>query len=388
MLNVTALLGRPSGSDDLRYGHGTHPRARSAASRRPVVVWNCTRRCNLACVHCYSDSDSRVHPELSTDEGIALLRDIAGFGVPALLFSGGEPLIRPDIFTLIDTARSLGLPVTLSSNGTMITAERAKRIADLSVRYVGISLDGIGEVHDRFRGRRGAFEHALRGIRALRAEGVKTGLRITLSPTAIEALPDLFRIIEAEDIGRVCFYHLVPAGRGTAAAPQDPAVIRATIETIFRQAARWIDEGRDIEALTVDNYADGPALLMWARRHAPDRVDAITRALTWNGGAANAAGTGLVSIDWEGWVRPDQFWPGEPVDNVRRRPLSRIWTDPPAALRRVRSRTIAIDGRCAGCSWLPMCGGGLASRALATTGTLTRPDPACHLTDEEVALVA
>lgn len=388
MLNVTTLLGRPSGSDDLRYGHGGGRGARSAGRRRPVVVWNCTRRCNLACVHCYSDSDAHAHPELSTAEGIALLQDIAAFEVPALLFSGGEPLIRPDIFTLIDTARSLGLPVTLSSNGTMINPERARRLAELSVRYVGISLDGIGEVHDRFRGRRGAFERSLRGIRALRAEGVKTGVRITLSPTAIEALPDLFRLIEAEDIGRVCFYHLVPAGRGTAAAPQDPTVIRAAIETIFERAHRWIDEGRRIEVLTVDNYADGPALLMWARRHAPDRVDAIAQALTWNGGAANAAGTGLVAIDWEGRVRPDQFWPAEPMDNVRRRPLSRIWTDPPAALRRVRSRTIAIDGRCGGCAWLSMCGGGLASRALATTGTLTAPDPACHLTDAEVARAA
>ncbi len=385
MLNVTALLGRPSASDDLRYGHRGGRGAAGARNRRPVVVWNCTRRCNLACVHCYSDSDARAHPEMSTQEGLALIDDVAAFGVPALLFSGGEPLIRPDIFTLIAAARSGGLPVTVSSNGTMITADRAERLAALGVRYVGISLDGIGATHDHFRGRRGAFDRALRGIRALRAAGVRAGVRITLSPTAISHLPELFRLIEDEGIGRVCFYHLVPAGRGTGQAPVDPRVVRSAVTRIFAQAQRWLDEGRDIEVLTVDNYADGPALAMWAARHAPARAAAIERALTWNGGGANAAGRGLVSVDWEGRVRPDQFWPGPPIGTVRDTPLSRLWTDPPAALRRLRARAETVEGRCERCRWRAMCGAGLASRALAHTGSDTASDPACHLTAQEIA---
>lgn len=386
MLNVTALLGRPSGSDDLRYGRRGPRRTATAGERRPVVVWNCTRRCNLACLHCYSDSDAKRHPEMTTAEGLDLLEDIAGFGVPALLFSGGEPLIRPDLFTLIEAARDLGLPVTLSSNGTMITPRRARRIAELGVRYVGISLDGIGRTHDHFRGRRGAFDKTLDGIRALRAEGVATGVRVTLSPAAIASLPELFALIERERIARVCFYHLVPAGRGVTQVAVSPKAARATVERIFERAHHWVLQGRGVEVLTVDNYADGPALCLWAKEHAPERLPGIERALTWNGGAANAAGRGLVSIDWEGRVRPDQFWPAKPLGTVRGRPLSSMWTDPPPPLRRLRRRSREMEGRCASCRWLPMCGGGLASRSLAASGRLTAPDPACHLTDRERAL--
>lgn len=276
MLNVTSLLGRSSGSDALRYGHaGGPPRAEE---RRPVVVWNCTRRCNLACRHCYSDSDARWHEEMSGEEGAAMLRDIAAFGSPALLLSGGEPLLRPDLFELIAEARSLGLAVTLSSNGTLLTPARARRLAGAGVRYVGISLDGIGAVHDAFRGRRGAFARSLAGIRALRAAGVRAGVRITLSPTAIPALPELFALVEREDVGRICLYHLVPAGRGAAEAPATTRAARAAVETVFCRAKRWVDEGRDVEVLTVDNYADGPALHLWLAARDRSRAQVVARA--------------------------------------------------------------------------------------------------------------
>lgn len=382
MLNVTALMGRPSRSDELRYG--ARGGVGGADQRRPVVVWNCTRRCNLACRHCYSDSDARRHPEMSGEEGVAMLRDIAGFGAPALLLSGGEPLLRPDVFAMIGEARALGLPVTLSSNGTMITSRVAGRLAALGVRYVGVSLDGIGPVHDAFRRRRGAFERSLAGIRALRSAGVRAGVRVTLSDAAIAALPELFALVEREGVARICFYHLVPAGRGVAHASSPRKQVRAAVEAIFDQAERWVDEDRDVEVLTVDNYADGPALHLRQSAREPARAAVVRRALTWNGGARNASGRGLAAIDWEGWVRPDQFWPGAPLGNVRRRPLSRIWTDPPPALRALRGRSARLSGRCRGCRHLAMCGGGLASRALASTGSIDSSDPACHLTDAEI----
>lgn len=388
MLNVTALLGRPSGSDGLRYGRGADAPSRVAGERRPVVVWNCTRRCNLACRHCYSDSDAERHPEMSGEEAGAMVRDVAAFRSPALLISGGEPLLRPDVFELIEEARALGLPVTLSTNGTLVTRAVAHRLADLGVRYVGISLDGLGATHDAFRGRRGAFERSLRGIRALRDAGVKAGVRVTLSSATMSSLDELLDLVEREGIGRICFYHLVPAGRGVAHVPAAAPRVRSALDGVFGRAERWVGEDRDAEVLTVDNYADGPALVMRTTAHDPVRAAEIAEALAWNGGARNAAGVGLAAIDWEGRVRPDQFWSGPALGNVTERPLSAIWSDPPPLLRALRRRSERIGGRCAACRFRAMCGGGLASRALAATGRLDSPDPACHLSDDEIAVAS
>jgi radical SAM protein with 4Fe4S-binding SPASM domain len=325
---------------------------------------------------------------MTGDEGAAMLRDIAAFGAPALLLSGGEPLMRPDVFDLIAEARGQGLPVTLSTNGTLVTPRVAGRLAGLGVRYVGISLDGIGPVHDAFRGRRGAFERSLAGIRALRSAGVRAGVRVTLSEAAIAALPALFALVEREGVGRICFYHLVPAGRGVGQAPGRAPDVRAAVEAIFGQAERWVDDDRDVEVLTVDNYSDGPALHLRRSTRDPEGAATVSRALTWNGGARNASGTGLAAVDWEGWVRPDQFWPGPRLGNVRDRPLSEIWSRPSPPLRALRARPGRLSGRCRSCRFLAMCGGGLASRALAATGSLTASDPACHLTDAEIGVAA
>ncbi|MBJ7455145.1 MAG: radical SAM protein [Thermoleophilia bacterium] len=386
MLNVTALLGRPSATDDLRYGHGS--RLRSGAERRPVVVWNCTRSCNLSCRHCYSDSTAQRYDELTTDEAMEFLDDIAAFGSPALLLSGGEPFMRPDLLEVMTEARSRGLAVTISSNGTMVTPERARAVAAAGVRYVGISVDGLEADHDAFRGRRGAYRRSLAGIAALKAEGVRVGVRVTLTATAIAALPDIFAMIEREGIDRACFYHLVPAGRGVSQEAVAPPGVRAAVESIFAWSEDLVERDAPVEVLTVDNYADGPALYLRELGRDPEVATRIHERLSWNGGARNASGTGLAAVDWEGRVKPDQFWGGPVLGSVRERPLSQIWTDPPPELERLRRRSDNLTGRCSGCRFLGLCGGGLASRALASGAGLEGSDPGCHLRDEEIAAVA
>jgi radical SAM protein with 4Fe4S-binding SPASM domain len=382
VLNVTALLGRPSETDSLRYGRGS--RLRSGAERRPVVVWNCTRRCNLACRHCYSDSDAHRHPEMTTEQAMAFIEDIAAFGCPALLLSGGEPLIRPDVFDLMGHARDRGLAVTISSNGTLIGEESARRIADLGVRYVGVSIDGIGAVHDAFRGRRGAFRRTIAGIRFLKEAGVRVGIRVTLTPTSIPSLGALFDLVEEERIDRACFYHLVPAGRGVQEVALDRETERAALERIFDWAEDLIERDVPVEVLTVDNYSDGAALYLRALREDADLAERIHDALSWNGGAGNASGRGLAAVDWEGRVRPDQFWGGPYMGNVCDRPLSEIWTDPGADLEALRTRRERLHGRCSECRFLDYCGGGLGSRSLAAAGDLDASDPGCVLSDLEV----
>jgi len=386
VLNVTALLGRPSATDGLRYGHGS--RLRSGAERRPVVVWNCTRRCNLACRHCYSDSTSRRYDEMSTDEAMVFLDDIAAFGSPALLLSGGEPFLRPDLLELMGEARRRGLAVTISSNGTLVDRERARAVAAAGVRYVGISIDGLEAEHDIFRGRKGAYQRSLAGIAALKEEGVRVGVRVTLTATAIAALPDIFAMVEREGIDRACFYHLVPAGRGVSQEAVALPGVRQAVERIFTWAEDLVARDAPVEVLTVDNYADGPALYLRELGRDLEVAGHIHERLSWNGGARNASGVGLAAVDWEGRVKPDQFWGGPILGSVRERPLSEIWTDPPEQLARLRRRSDNLTGRCSGCRFLELCGGGLASRALAATGDLTAPDPGCHLTDAEIRLAA
>jgi radical SAM protein with 4Fe4S-binding SPASM domain len=409
MLNVTRLLcGCATPGDALRYGtNGQNVRdggpaaadgaTPDASGRRPVVVWNCTRRCNLKCLHCYSESDGRPAPdELSTAEARTMLADLARFGVPVVLFSGGEPLLRPDVLDLARAARDLGLRAVLSTNGTLITEDMARRIAAAGVAYVGISLDGLGEVNDRFRGSPGAFDLALAAFRHLRQVGQRVGLRLTLTRRTAADLEGVFDLLEAEDIDRACFYHLVYAGRGSSLVAEDLtyAEKRRAVDLVFRRTTDFCDRGMTKDILTVDNHADGAYLYLHlaARDAAPGtgpdgRADQVRRLLAWNGGARFSTGVGLGCIGPGGDVHPDQFWRHYTLGNVRRRPFSDIWSDTQEPLlAALRDRLPRLKGRCRLCRHRELCGGSSRVRAEAVFGDPWAPEPACYLTYEEIGL--
>lgn len=400
MIGITRLYaGQNTPSDGLRYGvqrmEGVRARdvvtlfpGRSAAERRPVVVWNVGRRCNLHCVHCYSDSANRAYAgELTTEEGFALIDDLAEFGIPALLLSGGEPLMRPDIFRLIAHARERGVRVTLSTNGTLITREVAEELHRQGVSYVGISLDGIGATNDRFRGHKGAFEKAMVGFRNCRAVGQRVGLRMTLTRRNCQDLDGIFDFIEEEGIERACFYHLVYSGRGNAADELTPEVARAAVETILRRARDFAERGLRKEIFTVDNHADNALIYLKLREEDPARAEEVLALLRWNGGGLHSSGVGLADIDWMGNVHPDQFWMEHTLGNVRERPFSEIWRDASdPVLAGLRNRAPLLKGRCGACQWKDICGGSFRVRALQVHGDPWAEDPGCYLTDEEIGI--
>jgi len=401
MIGITRLYaGRNTPSDGLRYGQQrmegvrerdvvTHAPPRSAAERRPVVVWNVGRRCNLHCVHCYSDSANRAYAgELTTAEGCALIDDLAEFGVPVLLLSGGEPLVRPDIFELIEHARLRGLRTTLSTNGTLIDRAVAERLHALGVSYVGISLDGIGATNDRFRGHKGAFELAMRGFRSCRAVGQRVGLRMTLTRRNCHDLESIFDFIEKEEIDRACFYHLVYSGRGARSDELTHEDARRAVDTILRRTRDFANRGITKEIFTVDNHADGPYLYLKLREEDPARADEVLALLRWNGGGLNSSGVGIADVDFLGNVHPDQFWMGHTLGNVRTRKFSEIWQDlSDPLLAGLRDRAPRLRGRCGGCQWKDVCGGSFRVRALQAHGDPWASDPGCYLTDEECGLV-
>lgn len=392
MLNVSKLYCNAlNASDALRYGGGSQAPS-SAKARKPVVVWNVTRSCNLHCRHCYTDSDAqRYSGELTTEEAKALLKDLAAFKIPALLLSGGEPLVRKDLFELAAHAKELGLRCTLSTNGTLITEEVAWQLKKAGFVYVGISLDGIGTTNDDFRGRSGAFQAAVRGFRDCVAAGQKVGLRMTLTRHTLQDLDRIFDFIEEEKIDRVCFYHLVYSGRGSALVPWDltPEEIRCAMDTILRRTKRASEGKVPKEILTVDNPVDGVYLYLRLLQEDPRRAEEVRHLLEWNGGGLYGSGIGIADIDFQGNVHPDQFWMHYTLGNVRQRKFSEIWEDErDPLLYGLRHRAYFLKGRCRFCKFVKMCGGAFRARADLTYHDPWAPDPACYLTDEEIGLGA
>lgn len=381
MLNLTRLLcGVEQSADALRYGRGEGAPS-SAAARKPVVVWNITRRCNLKCLHCYSDSDAWNYPgELTWKHMESVVEDLAGFGIPALLFSGGEPMIHSHFYELARMSKRAGLRLTLSTNGTLIDAEAAEQIKDIGFSYVGISLDGIGATHDHFRGKDGAFERAVAAFRHCRAAGQKVGLRLTLSRQTVADIEGILDFIEAEGIDRVCFYHLVYSGRGADLALLRPEETRHALDTIMARVEDWHRRGITKEVLTVDQPADGPYLLRRLEARDPDAVRAARELIAWNGGGAHGSGVGLANIDTQGNVHPDQFWQSLTLGNVKEEPFSQIWMqsrDP--VLAGLRAERRPVSGKCAECPDFALCGGGFRVRAWQRFGDPWAEDPGCYL---------
>ena len=390
MTSVTKLLGGASYfGDRLRYHkHSAKQTMGARPDSGPVVVWNATKTCNLECVHCYADAEPRRFTgELTTAEADTMIRDLASIKVPALLISGGEPLVRPDVLDLAELAMSLGVRVTFSTNGTLIDAKKAQRIAKIGVAYVGISVDGGEARHDRFRGRDGAFRDAMRGIRNCRDAGIRVGVRFTVTKENVGEIDDVFRIVEDEGIGRLCLYHLVYSGRGAYLAGIDLEVEekRRLMNKLIERVERWNGEGREIEVMTVDNHADAPYIYLWLREHDPARADAALSLVRSNGG--NRSGMAIGCIDSFGLVHPDQFSTNHTLGSIRERPFSEIWRDDRVQLLHgLRVRKTLLQGRCATCQWLPVCNGNFRARAEAATGDYWQSDPGCYLLDEEIGV--
>lgn len=393
MIGISKLYcGAAQASDVLRYNRKSKDLPshllQFAADKKPVVVWNFGRRCNLRCVHCYSQSlDKDYEGELTTEEGKHFLDDIAQFGSPVILFSGGEPFMREDLFELIAYAKSKGLRAVISTNGTLITKEKARLAKEIGLSYIGVSLDGLREVNDSFRGLEGAFDMALAGIRNAQEAGVKVGLRFTINKRNYKEIPAIFDLIEEENIPRCCFYHLVYSGRGSKLVEEDlnHQQTRETIDLIIDRTADLHRRGKEVEILTVDNHADGVYTYLRMLREGSERADDVMELLNMNSG--NSSGIGIACVDNLGNVWPDQFWRTHTFGNVKERPFSEIWMDRSDELmNKLKEKKKHVKGRCHDCKYLEICGGNFRARAESVTGDTWAPDPACYLTDEEIGI--
>ena len=382
MINLTALCcGASFYGDSLRYSSPSRGAHAGTTSRQgPVVAWNCTRRCNQNCVHCYMEANSQGdEQELDSREARKFSDDLAAFGVPVLLLSGGEPLMREDFWDLAGHAIEKGIRVTISTNGTLITPSVARDMKKLGISYVGISLDGVEDTHDSFRDSPGAFNRTLESLRYCREAGQKVGLRFTLTRRNYRDLGEVLRLVEEEDIPRVCFYHLVFAGRGKDLKEEmiPHEVTREIINHLIESTERFYNQGKQKEILTVDNHADGVYLYLQLLRKDPDWAEQVRQMLEHNGG--NRSGIAIGAVDPKGGVHPDQFSQDQLLGNIREKPFSRLWTQGTPLLHKLRQRKPYLKGRCGSCRWLSMCNGNLRARAYASCGDFWAEDPGCYL---------
>jgi 12,18-didecarboxysiroheme deacetylase len=393
MIGISKLYcGAVEPSDALRYGResGQLPShlLQFSKDKKPVVVWNMTQRCNLKCVHCYAhavDPSSQQDP-ISNEKAKEIIDDLAQFGAPVMLFSGGEPLVREDLVDLAKYATSKGMRAVISTNGTLITKSKARELKEVGLSYVGISLDGAEEVHDKFRGVKGAYKKALQGVENCQAEGLKVGLRFTINKRNAQEVPHLFDLIERLEVPRICFYHLVYSGRGSDLMKEDldHQETRDVVNLIMDRTRALFDKGLPKEVLTVDNHADGPHLYYRMLKEDPARAAEVLELLKMNEG--NSSGRGIGCISWDGQVHADQFMRHITFGNVLERPFSEIWTDPKIELlQKLKDKRPHVKGRCATCRFLNICGGNFRARAEAVYDDFWAQDPACYLTDEEIS---
>lgn len=392
MIGISKLYcGGVHASDALRYGRMSSKLPshllQFSEDKKPVIVWNMIRTCNLNCVHCYSQSKNiQYGNELTLEEGKAFIDDISAFGSPVMLFSGGEPLMHPHFLDLCFYAKSKGMRAVISTNGTLITRELAMELKKVGLSYVGISLDGLEAVHDRFRGKKGAFREALEGINYAKEAGIKVGLRFTVNKRNAQEIPGIFKLLEEENIPRVCFYHLVYAGRGTKLIEEDLSLeeTRQTVDAILELTKEIYSRDNAKEVLTVDNHADGPYIyLKLLEEGKREEAENVMSLLKMNGG--NSSGVGIGCVSWDGEVYADQFWRHYSFGNIKERKFSEIWTDTSNPLmKQLKNKKAYVKGRCESCKWLEVCNGNFRVRSEAKEGDLWAPDPACYLTDEEI----
>ncbi len=348
---------------------------------RPVVVWNLTKACNLRCVHCYASADVSATDELTTVECKAVVEDLANMKVPLILFSGGEPLLRKDLFEIAEYAKDRGLKFALSTNGTLITPEVAEKIKETGFEYVGVSLDGMPETNDKFRGVKGAFEKAFEGLLNAKEVGLQTGIRFTVTRFNLKDVPAIIDLLAENEIPRFCLYHLVPSGRADFSYDISLKERRELVDWLFEKAIELHDEGCETEILTVDNPCDGVYVCLKLKELDEDLAVKAFEFLKFRGG--DKSGAQLANIDMHGDVHPNQFWWDHTCGNVRREKFSEIWLNPKDELLiKLRNKLNHLRGKCGRCAYKDVCGG-FRLRALRA-GDLWGNDPDCYLTEEEI----
>ena len=348
-----------------------------------IAIWNFTNRCNLSCMHCYSRSGLDAVDKLSTKDILTNIDKLKENGIKFIIFSGGEPLTRKDLFEIARYCKDRGIITYLSSNGLYINHNNAQKIVD-NFNYIGISIDGNEKTHDHFRGLEGSFKESIKAIKILNSfKDAKVGIRFTITKETYDDLEFIFKLAQKENIQKIYISHLVYSGRGLENLKMDLSKDqrRKAVEYIIKKAFEYHEQNMGIEIVTGNMEMDAILFLDYFSKRYPDLKEKMRkRLIDWGG---NSAGRKLLNINSEGDVRPDPFFPMK-IGNILEDDFSDIWTNKPnKLLQNLRISPRKISGICSSCTHIDICNGGSRSRAFAIYNDIWAEDPSCYLTKEE-----
>jgi radical SAM protein with 4Fe4S-binding SPASM domain len=350
-----------------------------------IMIWNFTNRCNLFCHHCYSKADPNNKDSLSYEQIENTIPSMVKAGVKFVIFSGGEPLIRKDIFKIANLMKKHKIITYLSTNGTYINEKNVKQIID-TFNYIGISIDGIKTIHDKFRGQVGSYDKAIDSIKLIQQQGGNAGIRFTLTKETQDSFYDMFELVENLGVDKFYISHLVYSGRGLDNLKIDitKEQRKKYVEFIIDKAFEYYENGKNIDLVTGNMEMDAIMLLERFKKMHPTFVDSLTNKLKQWGG--NSAGVRLGNMDWEGNVKPDPFFPSY-IGNYLENSFEDVWNNNQnEIIKNLRQTPRQIGGKCANCKYIDICNGGSRSRAFAIYEDLWAQDPSCYLTDEEIRI--
>lgn len=363
------------------HSHSNHPPHAHGANKGHtlrLVAWETTRNCNLSCIHCRAAATNGPYAgELNTDQAFTLLDQIAQVGKPIIILTGGEPLLRDDIFDIAKHGDSLGLRMVMAPNGTLITREVAQRMAQSGIRRISASIDGATkDFHDRFRGVAGAFDAAIKGIEHVKAAGIEFQINTTITKTNLDQIPKILEL--AEKLGAVAhhIFLLVPTGRGKYIVDQaiDAKEYETTLNWFYDQRERT---PLQLKATCAPHYyrilrqrakAEGKTISF--QTHG---LDAVTRGCL--------AGTGFCFISHTGVVQPCGYTDVKCGD-ITKNTFGEVWNTSPAFLKLREFKQ--LEGKCGLCEYRAVCGG-CRARAYEATGNYMAEEPLCTYQPEKAA---
>jgi len=346
-----------------------------------IMIWNFTNRCNLFCHHCYSKADANAKDTLSFTQICDTIPAMVQSGVKFVIFSGGEPLIRADIFDIAKQMKKHGIMTYLSTNGMYINSKNALQIKE-TFDYIGISIDGIEQIHDQFRGQKGSYQKAIEGIKHIQDVRGNAGIRFTLTKETQDSFYNMFELAENLKVDKLYISHLVYSGRGleNLKIDIDKKERRKYVQFIIEKAFEYYNRSDGIDLVTGNMEMDAVMLIKYFKTHHPKFVSPLLDNLKKWGG--NSAGERLGNMDWDGNIKPDPFFP-KIIGNYLKDGFENVWLGDNDILKKLRQKPRNIGGICASCSYIDICNGGSRSRAYAISGDLSAEDPSCYLTEEE-----